>query len=77
MPKSNTGYWTTKIERNVKRDAQVRSALDNLGWKWRVIWECEIESGVQRISKELGENVQVQEGQENWQSGSRPTGAGR
>ena len=77
MPKSNTDYWTTKIERNVKRDAQARSALDNLGWKWRVIWECEIESGVQRISEEFGENVQVQEGQENWQPGSRPIGDGR
>ena len=76
MPKSNTDYWTTKIERNTKRDAQARSDLDNLGWKWRVIWECEIESGVKRISEELGENVQVQEGQENWQPGSKPTGAG-
>lgn len=59
MPKSNTDYWTTKIERNTKRDAQARSALDNLGWKWRVIWECEIEPGVRRISEELREKVQV------------------
>ena len=31
--------------------------LERLGWKWRVIWECEIVSGVERLSKELSYGV--------------------
>ena len=53
MPKSNVEYWTAKIERNVTRDEQTRSKFISLGWKWRVIWECEIVSGVARLLKEL------------------------
>ena len=60
MPKSNVEYWTAKIERNVKRDDQVRSELNGLGWKWRVIWECEIASGIERLSKELRESTHLQ-----------------
>ncbi len=55
MPKSNVEYWTGKIERNVKRDAETRSRLDRLGWKSRVIWECEVASGIERVSQELTE----------------------
>ena len=56
MPKSNVEYWTAKIERNVKRDAETRSKLDRLGWKSRVIWECEIVSGVASLLDELCED---------------------
>ena len=55
MPKSNVEYWTAKINRNVDRDNQVRYELEHLGWKWRVIWECEVASGVERLSMELCE----------------------
>ena len=55
MPKSNVEYWTTKIKRNVDRDKLVRDELERLGWKWRVIWECEVISGVERLSMELRE----------------------
>ena len=53
LPKSNVQYWTAKIEQNVNRDYRVRRDLEGLGWKWRVIWQCEVEAGVERISKEL------------------------
>ena len=52
---SNVDYWTEKIQRNVERDERTRLELGRLGWTWRVIWECETLSGVQRISKELRE----------------------
>lgn len=55
MPKSNVEYWTAKIKRNVDRDKQVRYELERLGWKWRVIWECELVSGVERLSMEFSE----------------------
>ena len=53
MPKSNVDYWTAKIHGNVERDKRTRSELEGLGWKWRVIWECEIPVEVERLSREL------------------------
>ena len=55
MPKSNVEYWTAKIKRNVERDKRVRYELECLGWKWRVIWECELVSGVEMLSMEFSE----------------------
>lgn len=42
MPKSRVEFWKTKFIENVKRDVKVREALQALGWKVIVIWECEI-----------------------------------
>ena len=40
-PKSNTGYWHTKLRRNVERDAKNQNDLAIRGWKSFVVWECE------------------------------------
>ncbi len=42
MPKTNRAYWTTKIARNVARDARVATQLGELAWRAAIIWECEI-----------------------------------
>ncbi|MFZ0272374.1 MAG: DNA mismatch endonuclease Vsr [Acidobacteriaceae bacterium] len=49
-PKSNTGYWVPKLERNRARDAKSAEALSAAGWKLLAIWECETkdEKGLQR-----------------------------
>lgn len=39
-PRSNAGFWRTKIERNVRRDLRVESELLNLGWRCLTVWEC-------------------------------------
>jgi DNA mismatch endonuclease (patch repair protein) len=41
-PKTNVAYWTTKIERNRKRDTETERQLQNAGWSVLVIWECQI-----------------------------------
>ncbi len=41
QPKSNSGYWTPKLARNVERDAINRARLQKDGWRVLVIWECE------------------------------------
>jgi len=41
-PKTNAPYWTDKIRRNVKRDAQTIANLKAAGWRVLVIWECEL-----------------------------------
>lgn len=40
-PKSNIAFWRTKFERNVKRDARTRAALQRSGWTVVVYWQCE------------------------------------
>lgn len=40
-PKSNTGYWGPKLQRNVERDEQHLQALCDGGWETLVVWECE------------------------------------
>lgn len=41
-PKSNKGYWDSKLERNKTRDKEHLESLKKLGWDVLVIWECEI-----------------------------------
>lgn len=42
LPKSRQEYWYTKIERNIKRDAENRKELRRLGWQVITLWECAI-----------------------------------
>jgi DNA mismatch endonuclease Vsr len=41
-PKTNTGYWVEKIQRNAERDVRHQSELKSLGWDVLVVWECEL-----------------------------------
>ena len=40
-PKSNVAFWRKKFRRNVSRDQENMTLLQDLGWKAIVIWECE------------------------------------
>lgn len=40
-PKSNRDYWLPKLEGNRARDARNAAALERLGWRVAVVWECE------------------------------------
>jgi DNA mismatch endonuclease, patch repair protein len=41
-PRSNVSYWSPKLLRNQLRDVVNRKALQKLGWKVLVLWECQI-----------------------------------
>ncbi|WP_116381625.1 very short patch repair endonuclease [Cupriavidus taiwanensis] len=41
-PKSNAQFWHDKLEANTARDAMATRALDALGWKVLIVWECEV-----------------------------------
>jgi len=41
IPKTRTAYWKEKFERNVARDKRNQQALQALGWRVIVVWECE------------------------------------
>lgn len=42
MPKSRLHFWLPKLEKNVARDKQVLSDLEEHVWKALIIWECEL-----------------------------------
>ena len=41
MPKTRRDYWERKLKANQKRDIASVSALEEMGWKVMVVWECE------------------------------------
>lgn len=50
IPKSNTEFWITKIERNRARDKTHIRNLISEGWRVAIVWECSI-LGKKRFEK--------------------------
>ena len=42
VPKTNTEFWVSKVQRNKERDARVQHELASMGWHSITIWECEL-----------------------------------
>lgn len=58
QPKANAAYWSAKIARNRERDALAGDALDALGWRILVVWECELKDEP-ALTARLGEALCV------------------
>ena len=58
-PKTNVGFWETKIARNRHRDEVTTAHLGALGWHVVTIWECELRgaSSVALRLDELAEEI--------------------
>ena len=55
-PASNVAYWERKFRRTVERDAAVAAALEALGWRVVVVWECEL-STLEKDCRVLTDNI--------------------
>ena len=44
QPSTNSCYWLPKLARNVERDKTSDEAIQALGWRLRIVWECDISS---------------------------------
>jgi DNA mismatch endonuclease (patch repair protein) len=42
VPKQNRDYWLAKVARNRARDAANLLALQAMGWRAEMLWECEL-----------------------------------
>lgn len=42
IPKSNSEFWITKLERNIKNDDKHKKILESQGWQVLTLWECEL-----------------------------------
>jgi DNA mismatch endonuclease (patch repair protein) len=41
-PKTRLEFWQAKFDANVARDHRTRIALEEMGWRVLVVWECEL-----------------------------------
>lgn len=53
-PKTRAEFWNSKFTANIERDLRVQEELEVMGWKFLVIWECEV-SYKSEISRKLRE----------------------
>jgi DNA mismatch endonuclease (patch repair protein) len=57
VPGSRRDYWEPKLNRNQSRDAASQAALEELGWRFLVVWECELkdtDAALRRVKRFLG-----------------------
>ncbi len=40
-PKSRIDFWEDKFRKNIERDLDTQTRLENLNWKVLTVWECE------------------------------------
>jgi len=42
LPKSKLDFWLPKLRGNKERDQANQAKLTGMGWKYLVVWECEL-----------------------------------
>lgn len=42
LPKSRLEFWLPKFEENRRRDLRNQRALKGLGWRFLLVWECQL-----------------------------------
>ena len=60
-PKTNTEFWTAKINRNQERDQEVWRQLEAKGWSVIIVWECQLKKAlldetIRHVKKEILSN---------------------
>jgi len=53
IPSTNSKFWKDKLLKNVEKDKRHTEALQELGWKVIVVWECEIEKYIEQTLEKL------------------------
>ncbi|TAJ19843.1 MAG: DNA mismatch endonuclease Vsr [Rugosibacter sp.] len=57
MPSSRVDFWINKFSGNVARDQYQSAALEGLGWRVFVIWECELQGSTKRLESLYSEVI--------------------
>jgi DNA mismatch endonuclease, patch repair protein len=48
-PATNKEFWNVKLDANARRDKTAQEALDAIGWRILIVWQCETRDEVQLI----------------------------
>jgi DNA mismatch endonuclease, patch repair protein len=51
LPTTRPEFWVEKLQKNRVRDRHAKRALEKLGWKVHVVWECELKNLEVAIAK--------------------------
>ncbi len=51
IPKTRPEFWSQKFKSNVERDKNNYIKIKNLGWKYIVVWECELKNRSDLVEK--------------------------
>ena len=51
IPKTRPEFWSQKFKSNVERDNNNYIKIKNLGWKYIVVWECELKNRSDLVEK--------------------------
>ena len=53
IPKSNRKYWEFKLKNNTIRDEKNLKILNQIGIKYKIIWECQIKEQIEKEVKRV------------------------
>jgi DNA mismatch endonuclease (patch repair protein) len=42
MPKTKLAFWQAKLQGNRERDLRFQAELERAGWRFLLVWECEM-----------------------------------
>jgi DNA mismatch endonuclease (patch repair protein) len=51
LPKTKLSYWAPKIENNRARDQRNLRKLVKLGWKSKVVWQCQLRNAEKTVNR--------------------------
>jgi DNA mismatch endonuclease (patch repair protein) len=60
MPATRPEFWSAKFAANVERDARQIAELQRLGWRTRIVWECDIRRSTDLTASALVEWLQAE-----------------
>ena len=49
LPKSRLEFWLPKLEGNRRRDKAVQRRLNRMGWKYMIVWECQLSNPLRLV----------------------------
>lgn len=52
IPKTRVEYWKPKLEENKKRDREKQIELEDMGWDFLTIWQCELKD-IEGLKKKI------------------------
>ena len=60
IPKTNVEFWTKKFADNCSRDMRNAKALKEMGWRVKIVWECELENLTTETIKHIAKWIRNQ-----------------
>ena len=56
-PTNNREFWVKKLNGNAARDKLRSKSLAKMGWRAIVVWECEVERGLELLRNRLRQSL--------------------